>query len=386
MSFITRCSACGTAFKVVADQLKIADGWVRCGHCQQVFDATQDLQPMPARVPAAAMAVASAPESLEPTPAVPVPSIPPISDPWPVAPPEPPAASMTAAVPQTEAALPPFPALIRDDTAAGSGGLSAAPVEAASLSPVAADVASSTEKVSPPGIGRGADVSTPRETESGAPRPGGEPESPVSAECHPPATGSLADGEPRSADAESPSNAARPAPAVEPSFVRQARRRAFWRRPLVRAALALVALGLTVLLAAQAAWHWRDTWAAQYPWSRPWLQAFCARTGCTVALPRRPADVVIEGSVLLRRAPDRYSFHLVVRNRTDVEVAAPALELTLTDANGAVLARRVWMPDAWPQPTDRLTPGAEWPLQFELAFDHPHAARMTGYQAELFYP
>ncbi|MBU4518049.1 MAG: hypothetical protein KJ677_01455, partial [Gammaproteobacteria bacterium] len=44
MSFTTRCPACGTMFKVVPDQLKISDGWVRCGHCADVFDATLYLQ------------------------------------------------------------------------------------------------------------------------------------------------------------------------------------------------------------------------------------------------------------------------------------------------------------------------------------------------------
>jgi len=34
-------------FKVVADQLKISDGWVRCGHCADAFDATLNLQPGP---------------------------------------------------------------------------------------------------------------------------------------------------------------------------------------------------------------------------------------------------------------------------------------------------------------------------------------------------
>jgi len=54
MSFITRCPACATAFKVVPDQLKISDGWVRCGQCQQVFNATLDLQPWsPGSEPAA---------------------------------------------------------------------------------------------------------------------------------------------------------------------------------------------------------------------------------------------------------------------------------------------------------------------------------------------
>src|SRR5687768_16046790 len=45
MSLITRCPACGTMFKVVPDQLRISEGWVRCGHCAGVFDATAHLQP-----------------------------------------------------------------------------------------------------------------------------------------------------------------------------------------------------------------------------------------------------------------------------------------------------------------------------------------------------
>lgn len=40
MSWITRCPACSTTYKVVPDQLKIAQGWLRCGQCQQAFDST----------------------------------------------------------------------------------------------------------------------------------------------------------------------------------------------------------------------------------------------------------------------------------------------------------------------------------------------------------
>ncbi|HBK01359.1 MAG TPA: hypothetical protein DDZ62_16360, partial [Delftia acidovorans] len=47
MSQVTRCPACGTRFKVVADQLRISQGWVRCGVCHEVFDASEDLQPLP---------------------------------------------------------------------------------------------------------------------------------------------------------------------------------------------------------------------------------------------------------------------------------------------------------------------------------------------------
>ena len=50
MSQITRCPSCATLFKVVPDQLRISDGWVRCGNCQEVFDATLSLQETPAPV------------------------------------------------------------------------------------------------------------------------------------------------------------------------------------------------------------------------------------------------------------------------------------------------------------------------------------------------
>lgn len=44
MSLITRCPACETMFKVVPDQLRISSGWVRCGQCEEVFDASAHLQ------------------------------------------------------------------------------------------------------------------------------------------------------------------------------------------------------------------------------------------------------------------------------------------------------------------------------------------------------
>ena len=57
MSLITRCPACQTLFKVVPDQLRISEGWVRCGQCGEAFDASLHLLPA---APAAAMAEDSA--------------------------------------------------------------------------------------------------------------------------------------------------------------------------------------------------------------------------------------------------------------------------------------------------------------------------------------
>ena len=76
MSLVTRCPACSTAFKVVRDQLRISEGWVRCGRCSQVFDATLDLQDSEGGEPNAPVAPspdaspeATAPIASDPAPA-----------------------------------------------------------------------------------------------------------------------------------------------------------------------------------------------------------------------------------------------------------------------------------------------------------------------------
>ena len=44
---ITHCPDCATAFKVTPDQLKLANGWVRCGRCNAVFEAHLHFSPAP---------------------------------------------------------------------------------------------------------------------------------------------------------------------------------------------------------------------------------------------------------------------------------------------------------------------------------------------------
>lgn len=43
MSLATRCPQCRTVFRVVQDQLRVSEGWVRCGRCSEVFNAAQQL-------------------------------------------------------------------------------------------------------------------------------------------------------------------------------------------------------------------------------------------------------------------------------------------------------------------------------------------------------
>jgi predicted Zn finger-like uncharacterized protein len=68
MSLATRCPACGTIFRVVQDQLKVSEGWVRCGQCHEVFhgiEALFDLDSDPAV--AARRAAARGPVAPPPT-------------------------------------------------------------------------------------------------------------------------------------------------------------------------------------------------------------------------------------------------------------------------------------------------------------------------------
>jgi predicted Zn finger-like uncharacterized protein len=44
MTAVTQCPQCGTRFRVVPDQLKISNGWVRCGKCAEVFNAQGALE------------------------------------------------------------------------------------------------------------------------------------------------------------------------------------------------------------------------------------------------------------------------------------------------------------------------------------------------------
>lgn len=320
MSFITRCPACSTTFKVVADQLKISDGWVRCGHCHQIFDATLDLQPWwPSQPDTDTHAKPKTPEPASGHTPAPVPA----PAPAPTAEPE---------------ALPEEP------------------------HPPAPDF-QPTQAIEPPAQSL-PPLDLPDPVIEARPEAGSEP---------PPARTSAAPARPMLGDRE-------------PSFVRKAQRRALWRKPWVRVTLLLLSMALAALLVMQVAIDRRDQLASHLPATRPALETLCAPLDCKVESPRQLEDVVIDSSILLRRAHSQYSFNVVIRNRSDREVAMPAIELTLTDIQDQILVRRVLTPEEWPRTADTLGPGAEWSLQFDLLLDHPRDQVMTGFRAILFYP
>lgn len=96
VKLVTRCPACRTAFRLVADQLRLRQGLVRCGQCETVFDAREHLieiplpagstapsaqKPAAAPAPAAPPAETTAPPASAPATAAPTPAFTPTIDP-----------------------------------------------------------------------------------------------------------------------------------------------------------------------------------------------------------------------------------------------------------------------------------------------------------------
>lgn len=181
-----------------------------------------------------------------------------------------------------------------------------------------------------------------------------------------------------------------------PEFVRRAQRKAFWRLPMVQAAMGLIALLLTLGLAVQLGHHFRDWIAAHHPSTRPLLHAWCAQVGCKIQPPMRLDALQVDSATLVRTASegvDRYRLTVAVNSRSDVELAWPHIDLTLTDDRGTVIARRAFAPrdaqvakgEGMPllSVPDAVPAGESTQLQWSLRLDDLAPA---GYTAELFYP
>lgn len=325
MSLITRCPACGTMFKVVPDQLRISEGWVRCGHCAEVFDASSHMQGEGA-VPAVQPPVAPQAPAAAPLPESPVLARDVTPQAW--------------AAP--ESPLPPEPAFQPDPEPEP---------EPESPPPAAADFR--VEPLMPP-----------------------EPSAQAS---YLDAVDELSRGVAPPADDE---------PALEDvSFVRQARRKAFWRRPLVRATLGLAASLLLVALALQMAVQERDRLAAAQPALKPLLQQLCAPLQCTVGPPRQIEAVVIDGSTFSKLRGDAYRLNFTLRNQAASDIAMPAIELTLTDGQDQPVVRRVITPaEMGAPPSGTLAAGADWIGNFAMSVAGNGTGRIAGYRVLAFYP
>jgi len=151
-----------------------------------------------------------------------------------------------------------------------------------------------------------------------------------------------------------------------------------------------IALLLAVLLAGQALYAYRTQIAAHYPASRPLLERLCRIAHCEVGLPKAADQLVIESSDL--QAVDAAKPNLIqlaasVRNKAAIDVAFPAIEVTLTDAQDRPLARRVLLPDQYLAGGKSVGTGlrAGEDFSIRLTLDTTEL-RPVGYRLYLFYP
>ena len=302
MSLSARCPACATLFKVVPDQLKVSDGWVRCGQCGEVFDAHS---------PVAAAAGTA---------------------------PEPP-----ASVPEIDIE---FPGVLP-----GTHSGDALPTEASPTEYLAA---------------------AEPETAPVPPLPHSAPEAPHGAVSdEPPIIGFLADADPTQSS----------------------------RNARARRGMGLAALFLAVVLVLQVAYFQRDRLAASAPALQPALVALCDLARCTLAPVRQIESVALDSSTFTQLRPDAFRLSFVLKNESQMALAMPALEVTLTDNQDRAVLRRVVLPADFAPPNQPLAAGGEFTgtLVLGLAAEGSNAANVTnateprtsgitGYRVLAFYP
>ncbi|KXV10322.1 hypothetical protein CR51_09040 [Caballeronia megalochromosomata] len=150
----------------------------------------------------------------------------------------------------------------------------------------------------------------------------------------------------------------------------------------------IVAVLLALLLLAQLAWWQRESVMVYVPGSHVLYSNVCDQLGCTISPPRDIDGLQIESSGLRQvDGPHKLELKLSLRNRLDVALAYPALELTLLDDKNNVAIRRV----LWPQDYARagtifavgLPPQSAQPVVVRLDTGDAVAAN---YRVQVFYP
>jgi predicted Zn finger-like uncharacterized protein len=317
MSLATRCFACGTVFRVVQDQLKVSEGWVRCGRCNEVFNALESLFDLERDSPP------------EWSPGEPV--------------------THSVATFERDA--------VREGTAA----------DPSLVDRIDAHLLGTRRKESSSTPATRIDERDRLEF----PDAQFEPES-VSAEVIEPLHDTtLAPPE-------------RAPPPAAPEFIRHAQRRERWNRPAARVALFGVGTLFAALLAVQIGYHFRDTIAMRWPDAKPALVGSCAALGCSIQPPRHIEDIAVENTALTRtNGTDAFRLAVTLRNRGAMALALPSIDLSLTDAAGQLVARRMLAPDEWRATVPAIQAGTELPLQLLMTTGN---ARVTGYTVEIFYP
>ena len=363
MSLITCCPACKTMFKVVPDQMKIADGWVRCGHCSDVFDAAahlrdqnQDHDPIapqqvvygqPIQViddpggSAVSSTFSNAVMSDEPVVSEVRPEVLEVTGTEAVATPT------SDRLSSIDLPNPPF-VLVRADTG------ESAVVPAAQGLPDEAQSQSDAVAAVMPVLAVAVLPSSAKSEPDLEPEPGTKPEPDESHE--------------------------------DVAFVRQARRQVVSQRPRLNIALALLATALAVLMVLQPTLHHRDALAGAQPGLQPWLEWLCRPMACSVGPPRQIEAIVVDNSSFNRLRSDTYRLNFTLKNQAATAVAMPSIELTLTDTQDQPVVRRVLTTGDTGITAPAIAAMSESTGSLVLNVAASGGTRIAGYRLLAFYP
>lgn len=153
----------------------------------------------------------------------------------------------------------------------------------------------------------------------------------------------------------------------------------------------VIAAALIAALVIQIGIGNRDVLAARFPAISPVLQAISSPFGLTVELPMQIDSIKIASFDLVaasEREPDAdYVMNLLMRNKAANKVRWPALELTLLDNAGGILARKVFQASDYVADPGKVSQGlaanSEQPFRIGLKST---TTAPVGYSVSLLYP
>jgi len=164
-------------------------------------------------------------------------------------------------------------------------------------------------------------------------------------------------------------------------------KRRYVRKPSAAARRVAACAILAVFLAGQVAYAFRSPLAARYPGFKSVMLDVCVLAGCSVSLPHQPdllQKVGEDVSALDTARPGLIQVTVTLRSRANYDLAYPALDLVLTNANEHALARRIFLPEEYlgrgSDPRAGIPPKAEITLALDLDTGDLNA---TGFRIDL---
>jgi predicted Zn finger-like uncharacterized protein len=160
------------------------------------------------------------------------------------------------------------------------------------------------------------------------------------------------------------------------------------KRRLIRALTGPIVFVLALACALQYAWWQREYIRVSWPPSEIAYQTLCRLTGCTIS-PAHDIDRLQIASMSLRQVDDprHLALQVVLRNRSAIPQAYPAVELTLTDAHNQASIRKVITPAQYLNADTSADTGigshAERTLQMRIDTTTIPA---NNYRVTIFYP